>query len=273
MARWQEVAAMSFKGWTSSNVFRHSARARRDRAKQREVREEEGRAAWRRGDVGDEEGPLPRLTAAAEFEISRDIQEELLSSCSQITTTCFLLLSHWFYLYRARTLARATPTQTHTHSQVSSTRCLWQLILYMLFPWEHCRWVFSASVTKAVGFWEDDSVGESCGVKLFRIFFFFLHKWTKIQKYFTGWYQNLSAAWEVDWRETENWRLLIRCIAETCLHPTSFDLEGLYQGTNVLQTWPGVSTINEQINEPQSCWRWHASPSVENVRSKQKNND
>ena len=184
MARWQEVAAMSFKGWTSSNVFRHSARARRDRAKQREVREEEGRAAWRRGDVGDEEGPLPRLTAAAEFEISRDIQEELLSSCSQITTTCFLLLSHWFYLYRARTLARATPTQTHTHSQVSSTRCLWQLILYMLFPWEHCRWVFSASVTKAVGFWEDDSVGESCGVKLFRIFFFFFTQMNKKTKIF-----------------------------------------------------------------------------------------
>lgn len=102
-------------------------------------------------------------------------QEELLSSCSQITTTCFLLLSHWFYLYRARTLARATPTQTHTHSQVSSTRCLWQLILYMLFPWEHSRQVFSASVMKAVGFWEADSVGESCGVKLFRIVFIFSH--------------------------------------------------------------------------------------------------
>lgn len=139
-----------FKCWSLDTV----QRARRDnaKAKQRGVREEVGRAAWGRGDVGDEEGPLPRLWAAAAFKIGRDwtggAAGLLLSDNDHMLPPLITLILS----VQGKNARQSEHPHKHTHSQVSSTQCLWQLILHMLFPWEHCRRVFSASVTKAVGF-------------------------------------------------------------------------------------------------------------------------
>lgn len=79
-------------------------------------------------------------------------QEELHGSCSQITT--FQQASCSYHTDSictgARTLARATPTQTLTGEQHAILE--WQLILHMLFSWKHRLLAFSATVTKAVGF-------------------------------------------------------------------------------------------------------------------------
>lgn len=67
-------------------------------------------------------------------------QEDLPGSCSQITTACFLLLSHWFYLYRGKNALQSnTHTSTHSHRWIArnafhSSFCTCCSLLFTV-PW------------------------------------------------------------------------------------------------------------------------------------------
>lgn len=90
-------------------IFSHSARNNTNRRCSVKKR----RRSWKK-QIFFLQGPqVQKCLRSAETK-----QEELHGSCSQITTTSFLLLSNWFYLYGAK-----YAHQNNTHANTHTHRC------------------------------------------------------------------------------------------------------------------------------------------------------
>lgn len=137
---WGWKCASAINSWMSSNV---------DKTRLSQTAWSQ-KAARRGGDVSDEEGFLRRLPAAAELEISRDKTGG--AARLLLTDNNHMLPSLITLILSVQGQEHSPEQHPHTHSQVNSTQCLWQLILYMLFSWKRCPLGFSATVMKAVGF-------------------------------------------------------------------------------------------------------------------------